>query len=120
MRPGPLPVAGALATVPTALTIWIVPLPPAVSAPGYTAQDDAEQAYVDADPDESCIHHDLSNTMARNCNVTATMSAVSTTSIDHAHDQASAKVVAIRLYQRRLRIQCGGRRTDIMCVLIGQ
>ena len=49
------------------------------------------------------------------------MSAVSTTSIDHAHDQASAKVVAMSEYQRRLRIQCGGGVNHfIMYVLIEQ
>ena len=43
-----------------------------------------------------------------NCNETATINAVSTTSIPHAQLHAKAKVVAIKLYQRRFLIQCGG------------
>jgi len=52
-----------------------------------------------------------------NCNETATVNAVSTTSIPQAHAQAKAKVLAMRLYHLRFLIQCGGIR--IMHILIG-
>ena len=87
----PLPVAGALATVPTVPTVL-----DRVTAP---------HGRVDADRDPECRYHCLSNMMAMNCNRTATIRLCKTMSMLHAQLQAKPNVVAINAYQRRFLIQ---------------
>jgi len=103
--------------VPTVLTIWIVGPALAVYPVCYRTHSDPKHCDVDVDPDLGRVHYDLSNNRASHCRATATVSAESTTSMLQAHAQAKAKVVAMRLYQRRFLIQCGG--IFILRILIG-